>query len=116
MTFDLPNIIVYVSIAFFYLKIVYMQWRKARRAAKKTNIEIAKARKQGKAPKIPDKPTTAERFSIQITNWYFVAGTIVLVLVGFALHSASLGLPAEVTSLWWLLIAGGFVGLSFAIK
>jgi hypothetical protein len=116
MTFDLPNIAVYVSIAFFYLKIVYMQWRKARNAAKKTNVEIAKARKQGKTPKIPDKPTTTQRFSIQITNWYLVAGTIGLVLVGFALHSSSLGLPAELTSLWWVLMAGGIVGLSFAIK
>ena len=116
MTFDLPNIVVYVSIAFFYLKIVYMQWRKARGAAKKTNIEIAKARNQGKTPKIPDKPTTTERFKIQITNWYIVAGTVAVVLAGFTLHSAPLGLPAEVTSLWWVLMASGIVGLSFAVK
>jgi hypothetical protein len=116
MTLDTPNIAIIASIVFFYLKYIYLQWRKARTAAKKTNIEIAKSRKQGKSPKIPEKPVTADRFSIKIVSWYIVVPTVVLVLIGLTLNTVPLGLPAFITGLWWILVSVGIVGLSFGIK
>ena len=44
MTFTTPMIGITIAVAFFYLRLVYMQWRKARKAAGKTNLEIARAR------------------------------------------------------------------------
>jgi hypothetical protein len=116
MTLDTPNIAIIASIVFFYLKYLYMQWRKARSAAKKTNVEIAKARKQGRTPKIPEKPVVAGRLSIGIVSWYIVVPTVLLVLVGLTFNTIPLGLPASVTGVWWILVAGGIVGLSFGIK
>jgi len=115
MKLDTPTIAIIVAIGFFYLKLVYMQWRKARGAAKKTNLAIAKARKQGKSPKIPEKPET-ERFSIQVVSWYLVGGTMLLVFLGLALQGNPFNLSADVVALWWVPVAAGIVGLSFAIK
>jgi hypothetical protein len=117
MTLDAPNIAIIGSIAFFYLKYVYMQWRKARSAAKKTNVEIAKARKQGKSPRVPEKPAvSAGRFAIQVVSWYVVGISVAAVFIGLALNTLPLGLPAGVTSVWWVLVAGGILALSFGIK
>jgi hypothetical protein len=93
-----------------------MQWRKARTSARTTNIEIARARKQGKIPKIPEKPVVAKGFSIQVKNWFAVTVMMVLVFVGFALGSMQIGLPQEIMDYSWILVAVGIVGLSFAIK
>jgi len=116
MTLSTPNIAIIASIVFFYLKYVYMQWRKARSAAKTTNIEIAKARKQGRAPKIPEKPTTSDRFAVRIVSWYIVGPTVAMVFIGLTLNTIPLGLPTSVTDIWWILVAAGIVGLSFGVK
>ncbi len=113
MTLDTPTIAIIVAIAFFYIKVVFFQWRKARAEAKKTNIEIAKARKKGKTPDIPAKPSGF--FNIQVVSWYAVAGTLALVLIGYAMKSTTF-LPAEVTAFWWVLIVAGIVGLTFSVK
>jgi hypothetical protein len=116
MTFTTPMIGITIAVVFFYLKLVYMQWRKARKAAGKTNLEIAKARKQGKTPKIPEKPAVTQIFNVQVKNWFAVAVLMACVFVGFALSTMQLGLPVEVTDYSWVLVAAGIVGLSFAIK
>jgi len=113
MKLDTPTIAIIVAIAFFYIKVVFFQWRKARAEAKKTNIEIAKARKKGKTPEIPAKPSGF--FNIQVISWYAVGATLVLVLVGYAMQSMTF-LPAEVTAFWWVLIVIGIVGLTFSVK
>jgi hypothetical protein len=115
MVFDVPNIAFYSAIAFFYIRLVYIQWRKARGAAKNTNLEIARARKKGRSPKLPEKPAT-ERFSIQVVNWYLVVGTIILVILGWAWKGNPFQLSVEIVSLWWIPVDIGIVGLSFLIK
>jgi hypothetical protein len=115
MKFDTPTIAIVVAIAFFYIKLAYMQWRKARGAAKTTNLQIAKARKQGKTPKIPEKPS-AERFSIQVVSWYLVVGMMALVFIGLFWQGNPFNLSAAIVSLWWVPVDIGIVGLSFAIK
>ena len=117
MTLNTPNIAIIASIVFFYLKYVYMQWRKARSAAKTTNIEIAKARKQGKAPKIPEKPaSSSDRFAVKIVSWYIIGPTVAMVIIGLTFNTIPLGLPTSVTDTWWILVAAGIVGLSFGVK
>ncbi|HVP21515.1 MAG TPA: hypothetical protein VMS73_06600 [Anaerolineaceae bacterium] len=115
MKLDTPTIAIVVAIAFFYIKLVYMQWRKARQAARKTNIEIATARKKGKAPKIPEKPAN-ERFSVQVRNWYVVVGMMALVFAGLFWQGNPFSLSAELVSFWWVPVSVGIAGLSFAIK
>ena len=118
MKFDTPMIAIVLSIVFFYVKMIYSQWRKARSAAKKTNIEIAKARKQGKAPKIPEKPVGAERFSYKVWNWYIAGAAFVLIVVGFVGGGVGNG-PQLINPLfdwWWVVVCVGVVGFSFAFK
>lgn len=115
MNLDTPTIAIIVAIGIFYLKLAYLQWRKARGAAQKANLALAKARKQGKTPKAPEKPA-AERFSIQVVSWYLVGGTMVLVILGLALRGNPLNFSADIVSLWWVPVAAGIVGLAFAIK
>ena len=116
MTFTTPMIGITIAVVFFYLKLLFMQWRKARKAAKTTNIEIARARKQGKAPKIPEKPVVAKGFSIKVTSWLTVVVMMVLVFIGFALETINLGLAPEIVNYSWILVAVGIVGLSFGIQ
>jgi hypothetical protein len=115
MKFDTPTIAIIVAIIFFYLRLAYMQWRKARVAAQRTNLEIAKARKKGRSPKIPEKPAT-ERFSIQVVSWYLVIGTMALVFIGLFWQGNPFGMSPEVVQLWWIPVDVGIVGLSFSIK
>jgi hypothetical protein len=116
MTFTTSIIGITIAVAFFYLKLVFVQWRKARKAAKTTNLEIAKARKQGRNPKIPEKSAVASGFSIRVTNWSVVVVAMVTVLVGFTLSTVQLGLEQIIMDNSWILVAAGIVGLSFGIN
>jgi len=116
MTLTTPIIGIGIAVIFFYLRLIYMQWRKARIAAKATNLEIARARKQGRSPKIPEKPAVANRFSIQVRSWFAVLVMMVMAFVGFAVGTMQLGLAPEIVDNSWILVAVGIVGLSFAIK
>ncbi len=116
MTFTTPLIGITAAVVFFYLKIVFMQWRKARTAAKVTNLEIARARKQGKTPKIPDKPSVSSGFSIKVTNWGLAVTMVGLVFIGFVVMTVQLGLGQEIMDNAWILVAAAFVGLSFAVN
>ncbi len=113
MTLDTPIIVIIAAVAFFYAKLVYFQWRKAKAEAKRTNIEIAKARKKGKTPQIDPKPTGF--FSMRVTSWYLAAPFLVVTLVGFAMPSITF-LPAVITSYWYIVTAIGIVGFSFSVK
>ena len=113
MKLDTPTIAIIVAIAFFYIKVVFFQWRKARAEASKTNVVIAKARKKGKTPEIPAKPSGF--FNLQVVSWYAVGATLVIVLLGYAMKTMTF-LPAEVTAFWWVLIVVGIVGLTFSVK
>jgi len=105
MTFTTPIIGITIAVVFFYLRLLYLQWRKARTAAKTTNLEIARARKQGKTPKIPEKPVVAKGFNIQVKNWYAVTAMMVLVFAGFAMGTVPLGLPQEIVDYSWIMVA-----------
>jgi len=115
MNFDITYIPIIAAVAFFYVKLVYVQRRRARSEATKTNIEIAKARKKGKTPIIPEKPAF-ERFSAQFVSLYLAFGLVVLVLIGFVWKGNPFNLSSEIVSLYWVPIVVGFVGLGLDIK
>ncbi len=113
MKIDTPLIVVIVAVAFFYAKLVFFQWRKAKAEAKITNLEIAKARKKGKTPQIPPKPTGF--FSMRVTSWYLAAPMLILTLIGFVMPNMTF-LPAAITDFWYIVTAAGIVGFSFSVK
>ncbi len=113
MKLDTPIIVVIAAVAFFYVKLVFFQWRKAKEEAKRTNIEIATARKKGKTPQIDPNPTGF--FSMRVTSWYLAVPMLILTLVGFTMPSITF-LPAMITDYWYIVTAVGIVGFSFSVK
>ncbi len=113
MKLDTPLIVVIAAVAFFYAKLVFFQWRKARAEAKITNLEIAKARKKGKTPQIQPKPTGF--FSMRVTSWYLALPMLLLTLVGFVMPNLTF-LPAAITDYWYIATAAGIVGFSFSVR
>ncbi len=113
MKLDTPIIVVIAAVAFFYGKLVFFQWRMAKAEAKKTNLEIAKARKKGKTPQIAPKPTGF--FSMRVTSWYLAAPMLILTLIGFVMPSMTF-LPPAISQYWYIVTAVGIVGFSFSVK
>ncbi len=113
MKLDTPLIVVIAAVAFFYAKLVFFQWRIAKAEAKKTNLQIAQARKKGKTPQIAPKPTGF--FAMRVTSWPLAVPMLLLTLVGFVMPTMTF-LPAAITSYWYIVTAVGIVGFSFSVK
>jgi uncharacterized ion transporter superfamily protein YfcC len=114
MTIDLPLVVIIVAIVFFYLKLAWMQWRKARVEGQKAKSEMVKARKEGRKYTKPEKPV--DKFAIKVRSWPVVAIALALMIVPWALFSADASLLGEVTNYWWVSMAVGIVILAFTIK
>lgn len=113
MKLDTPMIVVIGAVAFFYIKLVFFQWRMAKAEARKTNLQIAQARKKGKTPQINPKPTGF--FSMRVTSWYLAAPMLILTLIGFSMPTFTF-LPAVIRDYWYIVTAVGIVGFSFSVK
>ncbi len=113
MKLDTPLIVVIGAVAFFYAKLVFFQWRFAKAEARKTNLEIAQARKKGKTPHIDPKPTGF--FSMRVTSWYLATPMLILTLIGFVMPNMAF-LPANIRDYWYIVTAAGIVGFSFSVK
>lgn len=114
LNFDTGTIVVIIAIVVFYLRLLLGNFLKARREAKKTNKEIRRAQKEGRSARIPEKP--ADRFAVQVRNWWLVGISIALVMVGLAVNSIPIGLSAELVALWYIPVAGGILLLTLAVK
>jgi hypothetical protein len=112
--FNTGTIVVIAAIVIFYIRLIVMNILKAKREAKKTNIEIHKAIKKGKQPAVPEKP--AERFAVQVRSWWGVAASVGLVLVGLAVNSYPMGLAQNIVDLWYIPVAAGILLLAVFIK
>ena len=107
------QIVVIVAIVLFYIKLAVQQFLKSRREARKTNLEIRKAKKEARKAQTPQRPE--EKAAIQVKNWWWVAGSLVIAVLGLTINSFELGLPAGIVSAWWIPVTLGIVSLSFAI-
>ena len=102
MNLDTGLVIVVVATGLFYLRVLLLQRGKARRAR-----EFPLQQKKSKGQKQPVPET-----GIQVTSWYLVAASIIIILAGFILRNSGLSLK----DYWWVVTSAGILLLAFSIR
>jgi hypothetical protein len=115
MKLDTGVVVTIAAILLFYLRLMALQWGKAKRYRAYQN-RIAQEDKNGgkKGKKKSSVVREAPKMSFEVANWYLVAAGVVAIIVGVLFNWVP-GLDANVRSFWWapLCIGVGFFTFSF---
>lgn len=105
------TIIAVAVVLLFYMRMIGMQWGKARRLRdqRARDIEELRKKKGKKAEPQPDKPREAA--GVQVKSWPMVISGLVLCLVG-----AIVGAIVTISSFWWIPLTLGVLILTFSFK
>jgi hypothetical protein len=108
---DTGTLIAVGAVLIFYMRMIGMQWGKAKRlrAQRALDFEEMRQRKGKKAEPQPDRPREAA--GVQVRSWPVVIAGLVLCLAGAVLAA----IPGT-NAYWWIPITLGVLILTFAFK
>ena len=114
MDLNFGTIFTMVVVTLFYLRLITLQWGKARRL--RAANEAARAAMKTSKGKVSNPPSSNSMLlGVHFTNKYLVALAIVLMLLGAAM-AAFPQLGAAVRDLWWIPLNLGIILFAFLIK
>lgn len=114
MDLSFGTIFTIVVVTLFYLRLIVLQWGKARRL-RAANEASRAAVKTGKGKKPAPPINSSMMMGVHFTNKYLVALAIVLMLLGAAMAAVP-QLSTAVRDLWWIPLNIGIGLFAFLIK
>jgi len=110
MKLDLGTIVTIVVVLMFYIRLMLLQWGKARRL----KILIEREKKKGKNPK-KFQAELQQNLAVKVVSWPLIIFGFVMIVAGGAVRAIS-GIPVEFSQYWWVLVSTGVLVSSFAIR
>ncbi len=107
---DAGTIVAIVAVLIFYMRMIGMQWGKAKRLRQQRAQQLEELQKK-KGKKTEPQPTPREALGVQVRSWPMVISGIVLCVASAVLAA----IPAT-QPFWWIPITVGMVILTFSFK
>lgn len=106
------TILVIAAVLLFYLRLILLQWGKARRVREEALLTRAVRKgKQGKSTPPEAQRTPALRFE----NVYLVVLAMILMVMGLVMNF-SRGLSPEMRAFWWIPSVAGILLFGLSIR
>lgn len=113
MNLDTGTIITIVFVLLFYLRIITIQRQRVKRA-KYQYAAVDKKNSKKKTTNNKKPEVNYAKLGVQIRNWWFVGGAIVLITFG-AVVAATHFLGPSLSSYWWVPLNLGIVLFALGI-
>lgn len=114
---DYGTIIVVGAVLLFYLRLITLQWGKAKRA-KESRIPVptaVKKRKGQNAAAQPEPEPAQSWMSFRFVNGYLVILSLLLMVLGVVLNAYT-ALPPTLRGFWWIPVTVGIALFGFMIR
>lgn len=108
MKFDAGIAIVGVAMILFYARLAMLRGKK-RRERRAEQLAAMKGKKGKILPEDPNRPY------YQVTSWWLVGLSMVLILAGM-LAKTTTSLPVMVQQFWWIITSIGVLIFAFSFK
>lgn len=107
------TIIAVVLAILFYLRLMALQYGKARRARALAARRPTENKKGKKAPPKP-APGAIDLFGFKVTSWQWIVAGITLLVVGAVIAAfPSIGIANH---FWWIPVSAGIVIMAYCVK